>query len=196
MSLADDQNILAVLEAILFSAGEPLEIGRMADALDISIAAAREALDALRESLESAQRGICLLRLGDSYQLCSKREFAERVRSVLEIKRNTPLSPAAFEVLAVIAYHQPITKSYIEQVRGVDCSGVVTTLCQRGLVEEKGRLDLPGRPLVYGTTAEFLRCFCLESLADLPEIPEKEQLPEEDPFEQLSLTEEKETENT
>ena len=89
------------------------------------------------------------------------------------MKKNAPLSPAAFEVLAVVAYNQPVTKAYIEQIRGVDCSGVVATLCQKGLLEEKGRLDLPGRPLLYGTTPDFLRCFCLTSLADLPELPEK-----------------------
>ncbi len=79
-------------------------------------------------------------------------------RSVLEVKKNAPLSNAAFEVLAVIAYNQPVTKAFVEQVRGVDCSGVISTLCQKRLVEEKGRLELPGRPLVYGTTPEFLRC--------------------------------------
>ena len=92
---------------------------------------------------------------------------------VLESKRNTPLSQAAFEVLAIIAYNQPVTKAFVEQIRGVDCSAVISTLCQRMLIEEKGRLDLPGRPLVYGTTPDFLRCFCLSSLDDLPPLPEK-----------------------
>jgi segregation and condensation protein B len=95
---------------------------------------------------------------------------------VLEIKRNTPLSQAAFEVLAVVAYNQPITKSYIEQVRGVDCSGVISSLCQKKLIEEKGRLDLPGRPLIYGTTDRFLRCFSLNSLEDLPDLPKTEEV--------------------
>ena len=92
---------------------------------------------------------------------------------MLEIKRNAPLSQAAFEVLAIIAYNQPVTKAFVEQIRGVDCSGVISTLCQRELIEEKGRLDLPGRPLIYGTTSNFLRCFCLASLEDLPAVPEK-----------------------
>ena len=108
--------------------------------------------------------------------LCSRVEYAQQVRNVLDMKKNAPLSPAAFEVLAVVAYNQPVTKAYIEQIRGVDCSGVVATLCQKGLLEEKGRLDLPGRPLLYGTTPDFLRCFCLSSLADLPELPEKTEL--------------------
>jgi segregation and condensation protein B len=93
---------------------------------------------------------------------------------VLDLKRNAPLSQAAFEVLAIIAYNQPITKPYIEQIRGVDCSGVVNTLCQRGLIEEKGRLDVPGRPVLYGTTSDFLRCFSLNSLSDLPELPKED----------------------
>jgi len=114
---------------------------------------------------------LCLLRLGNRYQLCTRTEFAQSVRQALEIKRNAPLSQAAFEVLAVVAYNQPVTKSFVEQVRGVDCSGVVNTLCQKGLLEEKGRLELPGRPLLYGTTTEFLRCFSFSSLEDLPPLP-------------------------
>ena len=98
---------------------------------------------------------------------------------MLEVKKNAPLSNAAFEVLAVIAYNQPVTKAFVEQVRGVDCSGVISTLCQKRLVEEKGRLELPGRPLVYGTTPEFLRCFGVESLDELPELPQNEPLAEE-----------------
>ena len=98
---------------------------------------------------------------------------------MLEVKKNAPLSNAAFEVLAVIAYNQPVTKAFVEQVRGVDCSGVISTLCQKRLVEEKGRLELPGRPLVYGTTPEFLRCFGVESLDELPELPKNEPLAEE-----------------
>ncbi len=100
------------------------------------------------------------------------------------MKKNTPLSGAAFEVLAVIAYNQPVTKAFVEQVRGVDCSGVIGSLTQKGLIEEKGRLELPGRPIVYGTTPAFLRCFCIESLDELPPLPEKE--PEEPVEEEAS----------
>ncbi len=186
----EDESLVAQLEAILFSAGEPLDAGRISDAIFVSRSYVEAGLQALQEQLAGSERGICLLRLGDSYQLCSKKEYAQDIQKVLEVKRNQPLSPAAFEVLAVVAYNQPVTKAYIEQVRGVDCSGVVATLCQKGLVEEKGRLDLPGRPLVYGTTTEFLKCFCLESLADLPDLPadpQEEQAPEKQPFEQLSM---------
>lgn len=164
----------AASEAILFAAGEPIEVARIAQALELDTEATEMILNKLGSDLDERLSGLCLLKLGDKYQLCSRTEHADRIRVVLETKRNTPLSSAAFEVLAVVAYNQPITKSYIEQVRGVDCSGVIATLCQKGLIEEKGRLELPGRPLLYGTTPEFLRCFCLESLNDLPELPENE----------------------
>lgn len=174
-----NEQIRAACEAILFSSGEPLEASRIADALEIEIETVTAALWELSTSLDDRGSGICLLRLGSKYQLCSRVEYAQQIRNVLDIKKNTPLSPAAFEVLAVVAYNQPVTKAYVEQIRGVDCSGVISTLCQRGLLEEKGRLDLPGRPLLYGTTPDFLRCFCLSSLADLPELPEKNENPEE-----------------
>ncbi len=174
-----NEQIRAACEAILFSSGEPLEASRIADALEIEIETVTAALWELSTSLDERGSGICLLRLGSKYQLCSRVEYAQQIRNVLDIKKNTPLSPAAFEVLAVVAYNQPVTKAYVEQIRGVDCSGVISTLCQRGLLEEKGRLDLPGRPLLYGTTPDFLRCFCLSSLADLPELPEKNENPEE-----------------
>lgn len=171
-----NEQIRAACEAILFASGEPVEVSRIAQALELDTEVVMGALWELSRSLDERQSGTCLLKLGSKYQLCSRVEYAQQVRSVLDIKKNTPLSPAAFEVLAVVAYNQPVTKAYIEQIRGVDCSGVVATLCQRGLLEEKGRLDLPGRPLLYGTTPDFLRCFCLTSLADLPELPEKPEI--------------------
>ncbi len=163
----------AAVEAILFASGEPLEAVRIAEALEIETETAVALLFEVGAMLDNMKSGICLLKLGNKYQLCSRTEYAPQIRAVLEIKKNIPLSNAALEVLAVVAYNQPVTKAYIEQVRGVDCSGVVNTLCQKGLLEEKGRLELPGRPLLYGTTPGFLRCFCLTSLADLPELPEK-----------------------
>lgn len=178
MKLTNEQ-IRAACEAILFASGEPVEATRIAEALELETEVVTGALWELARSLDERSSGICLLRLGSKYQLCSRVEYAQQVRSVLDIKKNTPLSPAAFEVLAVVAYNQPVTKAYIEQIRGVDCSGVVATLCQKGLLEEKGRLDLPGRPLLYGTTPDFLRCFCLSSLADLPELPEKPETEQE-----------------
>lgn len=178
MKLTNEQ-IRAACEAILFASGEPVELSRIAQALELDAEVVSGALWELSMALDERQSGICLLRLGSKYQLCSRVEYAQQVRNVLDLKKNAPLSPAAFEVLAVVAYNQPVTKAYIEQIRGVDCSGVVATLCQKGLLEEKGRLDLPGRPLLYGTTPDFLRCFCLSSLSDLPELPEKPEITQE-----------------
>ncbi len=163
---------VATVEAVLFAAAEPIEYTKLATVLGMDDEQILLIMDALQKKYDSEDSGICLLQLDQKYQLCSKKEFVEAVRNVLDLKRNTPLSQAAFEVLAIIAYNQPITKPYIEQIRGVDCSGVVNTLCQRGLVEEKGRLDVPGRPVLYGTTSDFLRCFSLNSLDDLPELPQ------------------------
>ena len=161
-----------MVEAVLFAAAEPIEYTKLASVLGMDDEQILLVMDALNKKYEADNSGICLLQLDTKYQLCSKKEFVEAVRDVLDLKRNSPLSQAAFEVLAIIAYNQPITKPYIEQIRGVDCSGVVNTLCQRGLVEEKGRLEVPGRPVLYGTTSDFLRCFSLNSLSDLPELPE------------------------
>lgn len=168
-----NEQIRAACEAILFASGEPVEAARIAEALELDIDTVNGAMWELGRALDERGSGICLLRLGSKYQLCSRSDYAQQVRSVLDIKKNAPLSPAAFEVLAVVAYNQPVTKAYVEQIRGVDCSGVIATLCQKGLLEEKGRLDLPGRPLLYGTTPDFLRCFCLSSLSELPELPDK-----------------------
>lgn len=170
----------AACEAILFASGEPLEIARISEVLEIENEETALILSTLAAKLEQRESGICLLKLGNKYQLCSRAEYAGQIRSVLEKKKNAPLSNAAFEVLAVVAYNQPVTKAYVEQIRGVDCSGVIATLCQKGLLEEKGRLDLPGRPLLYGTTPDFLRCFCLTSLSELPELPDKRELEDDD----------------
>lgn len=163
-----------MVEAVLFAAAEPIEYTKLASVLGMDDEQILLSMDALNEKYSAENSGICLLKLDTKYQLCSKKEYVEAVRNVLDLKRNAPLSQAAFEVLAIVAYNQPITKPYIEQIRGVDCSGVVNTLCQRGLVEEKGRLDVPGRPVLYGTTPDFLRCFSLNSLDDLPELPQSD----------------------
>ena len=107
--------------------------------------------------------------------MVSCKEYAPQIRTVMDLRRNTPLSQAALEVLAVVAYNQPVTKAFVEQVRGVDCSGVIGSLTAKGLVEEKGRLELPGRPLLYGTTENFLRCFNISSIDELPPLPENDE---------------------
>lgn len=167
------KELTAAVEAMLFASGEPLEIIRIAEVLGCDAEQVENILLNLADKLDETGSGLCVMKLGDKAQMCSRQEFAPLIREILDLKRNTPLSGAAFEVLAVIAYNQPVTKSFIEQVRGVDCSGVISTLCQRGLIEEKGRLELPGRPLIYGTTADFLRCFCVSDLGELPPLPEK-----------------------
>ena len=165
-------NMKNTVEAIVFASGEPVERLRLIEVLGCS----PERLDALINEIkdEYDERGsaVELLCLGSKVQFATRPAYAEAVRSVLDMKRNQPLSPAAFEVLAIVAYNQPVTRSFIEQVRGVDCGGVINTLCQRELIEECGRLDLPGRPLIYCTTADFLKCFCMSTLAELPEIPD------------------------
>lgn len=165
-------NLKNTVEAIVFASGEPIDRLRLIEALGCS----PERLDAILNEIaaEYDERGsaVQLLLLGSDVQFATRPEYAMAVRNVLDMKRNQPLSSAGFEVLAIVAYNQPVTKAFIEQVRGVDCSGVINTLCQRKLIEECGRLDLPGRPLLYCTTTEFLKCFSMTTLAELPEIPD------------------------
>lgn len=167
------KKLQSTLEAVLFAVGEPIEIERLSQSLEVDELLLSQLLDNLQAKYDEEEAGICLLKLENKYQLCSRKEYADEVRKVLEVKRNTPLSQAAFEVLAIIAYNQPVTKSFVEQIRGVDCSAVLSSLLQKSLIEERGRLDLPGRPLIYGTTSDFLRCFCISSLEELPSLPDK-----------------------
>lgn len=170
----DELNIAAAIEAILFANGASVELSRIAQALSVTEEEAQQHIDALIADYTAQNRGITIIRLKDSYQMVSCKEYAPQIRTVMDLRRNTPLSQAALEVLAVVAYNQPVTKAFVEQVRGVDCSGVIGSLTAKGLVEEKGRLELPGRPLLYGTTENFLRCFNLTSLDELPPLPESE----------------------
>lgn len=185
------KELIPAFEAVLFSGGEPLSIERFSQVFDITPETVTEVMEQLSAQLDKNNRGIKLLRMENTYQLATKETYAEYIKKAFDIKRRTPLSPAALEVLAVIAYNQPVTKSFIEQVRGVDCSGVVTTLVEKGLVEERGRLELPGRPLLYGTTKNFLRCFSMSDLCELPPLPKNENA-ENRVAEQLPLEEETE----
>lgn len=164
----------AAIEAILFASGEPVPVSRLAQALELEESEVQYLAEGLMERYRRQEGGIALRRLDDAYQLCSEAAYAPYVRKAMDIRRNTPLSQAAMEVLAVVAYNQPVTKAFVEQVRGVDCGAVLQGLMTKGLVEEKGRLELPGRPLLYGTTPHFLLSFGLTSLEDLPPLPEKE----------------------
>ena len=162
------------IEAILFSAGDSMELSRLALALELPEESVETQLGILMDEYEKGERGITIIKLNNSYQMVSVKQFAPQVRKAMDLRRNIPLSQAAMEVLAVIAYNQPVTKSFVEQVRGVDCSGVIGSLTTKDLIEEKGRLELPGRPLLYGTTENFLRCFSISSLDELPPIPKDE----------------------
>ena len=166
----NNKELLPMLEAVLFAVGEPIESEKISHALGIDLIVIEQALSELKDKYDETS-GLCLLKLDNKYQLCTKKCFADNIRAVIEIKKNAPLSQAALEVLAIIAYNQPVTKAFVEQIRGVDCSAVIGNLCQKSLIEEVGRLELPGRPLIYGTTPEFLRCFNVSSLDELPELP-------------------------
>lgn len=184
----NSNNILSALEAMLFASGDPVEPARLAEVLEIDIENVIKMLGHLEAMYDEKESGLQLIRVDGKYQLCTREQYSEQVRKLLEIRKNTPLSQAAFEVLAIVAYNKSVTRSFIEQIRGVDCSGPVSNLIQKGLIEEKGRLDLPGRPLVYGTTDRFLRCFSLNSLDDLPDLPENAEDKDEN---QTSLFEDK-----
>ena len=173
--MENKNNVIARLEAMLFACGDPVEASRLADVLELDVESVTKMLSCLSDTYEERNSGLRLIRVDGKYQICTREEYGDDVRKLLEIKKNTPLSQAAFEVLAIIAYNKTVTKSFIEQIRGVDCSGSISNLVQKGLIEEKGRLDLPGRPLVYGTTDRFLRCFSLSSLNDLPDLPNHEE---------------------
>lgn len=169
------EELMGKTEAILFASGEPVALDRVAQVLGVRTYAIEEITASLQKKYNKPESGVHLLILGDSAQFCTNPAFIEPVRDALDLKRNTPLSQAAMEVLAVVAYNQPVTKAFVEQVRGVDCSGVVGSLVQKGLLEERGRLELPGRPLLYGTTENFLRCFQLNSIDQLPPPPGDEE---------------------
>ena len=162
------------VEAILFAAGESVEISRIAEALELTPKKAENLLEELREEFNSQNHGFKIMRYKDSYRFVTHKEYEEEIRRVMDLNRKKPLSQAAMEVLAVIAYNQPVTKAFVEQIRGVDCSGVIGSLTLKGLIEEQGRLELPGRPLLYGTTENFLRCFNISSIEELPPIPQSD----------------------
>lgn len=162
----------AALEGVLFAAGEPVAVERLCLGLEVD----RPTLDAvaqrLRDKYSYERRGIRLVRLDTSYQLCSAPEYAPCIRKTLESRKPAKLSQPALEVLAIVAYYQPVTRAYVDQIRGVDSAYTMGLLLERELIEESGRLAVPGRPIQYKTTKNFLRCFDLSSLDELPELPD------------------------
>ena len=178
----DTNSIVPALEAVLFASGEPVPAAR----LSLIFAVPEEVIDDAAQELEREyaenRRGIRLLRLGASLQLCSAPEYAKLVARVMEHRAAPRLSPGALEALAVIAYFQPVTRAYVEQVRGVDSSYTVASLAEKGLIEPAGRLEAPGRPTLYRTTEAFLRVMGVSSLNELPALPD---LTEADGLEKL-----------
>ena len=165
------KELRCAIEGILFAAGDPVPSERICIALEQD----RETVDSVCQSLADEysyeRRGIRLIRLDGSWQMCSAPEYAHGIRRALESRKPPKLSQPALEALAIVAYFQPVTRAYIEQVRGVDTSYTVGLLLERGLICEAGRLNVPGRPVQFRTTKAFLRCFGLGSLDDLPELP-------------------------
>ena len=163
------------LEGILFAAGEPIGMERLCLALEASRAKIDAAAQRLMDRYDAERRGIRLIRMENSYQLCSAPEYAGYIRKALETRKPVKLSQPALEVLAVIAYYQPVTRAYVDQVRGVDSAYTVSLLLERELIRECGRLAVPGRPILYQTTDNFLRSFGISSLEELPALPQSDQ---------------------
>ena len=181
------------IEAILFAAGERIETVRLAETLEVDVADICRAADELADQLAFERRGIRIIRLDDGYQMVSSGEMADFITKCLETRKPPKLSASQLETLTIIAYYQPATKAMVEQIRGVDSSYSVGALLNKKLIEDAGRLNVPGRPILYRTTANFLRTFGLSSLDELPEI-EKVSLGEPD-MDQAQTTIEEMTES-
>lgn len=169
----------STLEAVLFAAGDAVSLDRLCAALETPREDILAAAGALETLYDLENRGLMLRRIEDRLQLCSRPMYAEAARRVTESRRAATLSPAALEVLTIVAYRQPVTRAFIDQLRGVDSGGTLAGLAEKQLIEEAGRLEVPGRPILYRTTERFLQAFALESLDDLPALPaltENEQL--------------------
>lgn len=159
-----------IIEAILFAAGDPMPATRIAEVAECDVDEVHAAASALMDAFSFDRRGIRIVKLEDSYQMCSSGEYSAFVTKALETRKPPKLSASQLETLTVIAYYQPATKAYVEQIRGVDSSYSIGALLNKKLIEECGRLNVPGRPILYRTTPDFLRTFGLESVQELPEI--------------------------
>lgn len=164
------QKAEAVLESILFTMGDSVEISRLASVLELSDKEVREILNGMQEKYQAEERGIFLLWLEDSVQLTTKPEMYEYLIKIAKTPRKMVLTDTVLETLSIIAYKQPVTRLEIERIRGVSCDHAVNKLLEYDLITELGRMDAPGRPLLFGTTEQFLRCFGVKSLEELPEL--------------------------
>ena len=158
------------IEAMLFAAGNPVKISKIAEVLELPEDGAEKIMSDFFSEYNFRKTGLRIIRIEDCYQICTRTEHFESVRKLLLPTKYPDLSKAALEVLSIVAYNQPVIKSVIEQVRGVDCTGVINKLLSRDLIEERGRHNSPGKPILYGTTQEFLRCFGLSSIDELPGV--------------------------
>ena len=166
------KEIESAVEGILFASGEPVQTERICVALELDRPTVEQVLQRLMDGYAFERRGIRLLKIEDSWQMCSAPDCADVIRRAFEIRKPAKLSQPALEVLTIIAYYQPTTRAYVDQIRGVDSSYTISLLLDRKLIEECGRLQVPGRPHLYRTTKQFLRAFHLTSLDDLPEMPD------------------------
>lgn len=189
----EQQELQRGIEAILFAAGESVDVSRLSMALQADTTEIMAAADALADELSFARRGIRIIRLENAYQMVSSGEMADYITKALETRKPPKLSSSQLEVLTIIAYYQPATKAMVEQIRGVDSAYSISALMNKHLIEEAGRLNVPGRPIQYRTTPDFLRTFGISTLEELPEIqkvsfgnPEPEQAEEQVP-EQLAV---------
>ena len=165
-----DENLMAAIEAMLFTAGESAKASRLAEALKIDADTFRRLMDALTEKYDTQEHGIKIIRLEDSYQMCTKQEFYPDLIRLETVPKKPVLTDVILETLSIIAYKQPVTKAEIERIRGVNSDHAVNRLVEYDLVRELGRLNAPGRPILFGTTEEFLRNFGVRSREDLPSI--------------------------
>ena len=171
MTLAEG---IAAIEAVMFAYGDPITIEKLSEASGVDEETAVKLVDRLEKQYNVRESGLRILRINNGFQIAARTEFADNIKKALETKKQQPLSQAAMETLAIVAYNQPVTNAFVEQVRGIDSSSVMRNLVERGLLDEAGRLDLPGRPISYRTTDTFLRCFGLGRIEELPPLPDRE----------------------
>ena len=177
------KNIEGAIEAILYAAGYPVKYEKIAEVLGLDVRNTKKLIEhmSLEFNKENSKRGVSLLVFDETCQFCTKEQYAPYIREALGIRRGGNLSASSMEVLSIVAYNQPITRTFVDQVRGVDSSYAMNSLIDKGLIEACGRLDAPGRPMLYITTEKFLRVFGLQSLTELPAtetvLPPKEDLP-------------------
>lgn len=164
---------LSAVEAVLFAYGEPMEAHKLALSARIDMGTLPKMIQLLNDRYESTGSSLQILKLDKSYQMCTKKEYSKYVKNALDTNKNTPISQAAMEALALIAYNQPVTKSFVESVRGTDSSSTINKLVEKGLICEAGRLEIPGKPVAYKTTELFLRCFGISSVDELPPVEGK-----------------------